>query len=599
MSPIVAPLSGNILGFMWERRRRLARGLGIAMLRGFGLAPCPWLFQVIVDVFVKDGNVRGILAAGIVFAGLMFLHFSLAVTGANEIARQVSQIMLELRGEIFYKLHLLNFAYLDRQKTGRLLSKYAFDTQNIEGVIFGVLAQVLPALLHSFIFMVIVVLLQWQMALILFFMVPALTVFYLYFQRKLRVQNEHLRLAREALTGTAGEMINALRLVRSLGEEQQVTSQVEQGSYQFARSSLQMIDLNSVFGTSLYVFQQIAALIVIAGGALFVLDGQMTIGTLFAFVTTLPIILQPAQIFASFNEQYFRGQASFHSVCELLECTDIEGWQGRQQLAQVTGDIRLEHVTFGYPGTTDLALKDFSLHLRPGERIALVGPSGSGKSTISHLILGLYKWQQGEVLIDGVPMHQVDMRWFRRQCAVVLQESILLSGSIAENIRFARPEATLAQVCEAARMANAEEFILRLPQGYDTPVGERGATLSGGQRQRISIARAILRDPRILILDEATSALDYESEHLVQEALRRLTQGRTVISIAHRLSTVRDADRLIVLRQGELVEEGSYAELVARGGVFADLLKMQAEPAREPAPAAPRLPVSGGVEPRR
>jgi len=577
--------SGNLLGLIWRHRRRLAFGCGIAMLRGFGLAPCPWLFQVIVDVFVKDGNVRGILAAGVVFAGLMFLHYSLAVTGANELARQVSQIMLRLRTEIFFKLHLLNFAYLDRQKTGRLLSKYAFDTQNVEGVMFGILAQILPALLHSLIFMVIIVILQWQMALILFILLPLLTTFYGYFHRRLRHQNEQLRLAREALTGTASEMINALRLVRSLGEERQVTEHVEHDSFQLARSHLQMVDLNAMFTTWLYVIQQVAALVVIAGGALFVIHGTMTIGTLFAFVTALPIILQPAQIIASFNEQYLRGQASWRSIRELLDSTDIEGWRGTRQLDRLEGDIRFEHVTFGYPGMGERIMRDFNLHLRAGERVALVGPSGAGKSTVAQLVLGLYKWESGEVRVDGVPLAELDMRWFRRQCAVVLQESILLSGSILDNIRFARPNATLEQVREAARQANAEEFILQLPQGYDTPVGERGATLSGGQRQRISIARAILRDPRILILDEATSALDYESERLIQEALQRLTRGRTVICIAHRLSTVRDADRLVVLRQGVIVEQGSYAELLERNGFFAEMLGSQQLTDAEPPPA--------------
>ncbi|MCX6945345.1 MAG: ATP-binding cassette domain-containing protein, partial [Opitutales bacterium] len=215
------------------------------------------------------------------------------------------------------------------------------------------------------------------------------------------------------------------------------------------------------------------------------------------------------------------------------------------------------------------------LTIRPGEHIAFVGPSGSGKSTLANLLLGLYAPTTGRILIDGVPQSEWDMRWIRRQLAVVMQDSILLSGSVGDNIRFAKPAATDAQIREAAKLANAEEFIARMPDGYLTPVGERGVALSGGQRQRIAIARSVLRNPPVLILDEATSALDYESERLIQEALDRLSQGRTVITIAHRLSTIRNADRIVVLRDGVIVEQGSYRELVQLGGAFSELIAAQ------------------------
>ncbi|MDP4848938.1 MAG: ATP-binding cassette domain-containing protein [Verrucomicrobiales bacterium] len=220
-------------------------------------------------------------------------------------------------------------------------------------------------------------------------------------------------------------------------------------------------------------------------------------------------------------------------------------------------------------------MKNLDLTIRPGEHIAFVGPSGSGKSTLANLLLGLYAPTGGRILIDGVPQSEWHMRWIRRQLAVVMQDSILLSGSVSDNIRFAKPDATEAEIHEAARQANAEEFILKMSAGYQALVGERGASLSGGQRQRIAIARSILRNPPVLILDEATSALDYESERLIQEALDRLSEGRTVITIAHRLSTIKNADRIIVLRDGVIVEQGNFKELNAQKGVFAELIAAQ------------------------
>jgi ABC-type multidrug transport system fused ATPase/permease subunit len=287
------------------------------------------------------------------------------------------------------------------------------------------------------------------------------------------------------------------------------------------------------------------------------------------------VILSPVQMVIGLSEPWFAGRESYASIKELIDSPYVEEWHGARRETRLTGDIVFDRVAFTYPETDKRVIHDLSLTIRPGENVALVGASGAGKSTLANLLLGLYAPTTGQILIDGVPQREWDMRWIRRQMAVVMQESILLSGTIEENIRFAHATATDAEVRAAARLANAEEFILTMPQGYATPVGERGVTLSGGQRQRLAIARAVLRNPPVLILDEATSALDYESERLIQQALERLAQGRTVITIAHRLSTIKNADRIIVLRDGAILEEGNYASLLARRGVFAELIHAQ------------------------
>ncbi|HMP77600.1 MAG TPA: ABC transporter ATP-binding protein [Kiritimatiellia bacterium] len=582
MNTPTAPLDSNalqsdtLLHYLWDQRRRFSRGLTLSILRSVVIAPCPWLFQIIIDEQVRNGDGAGILVIGLIFIGLLFLHYAFAVAGAMTIAREMASLMSGLRGEIFNKLHFLNFGYLDRQKSGRLLSKYAFDTQKVEGALSQILGQFVPNILYSLSITAILVTLHWQLSIALLMMVPIFIIIRQTFYARIQVSNENSRKAQERLTGSASEAITALRLVRSLGEEKQVTAHMEERSSDYARTKVELSGLSSKFGTFSYAATQFLSLVVIAGGAWFVIQGSMTLGTLLAFMAGLPIIMMPVHAFAAVSEQYFMGQESYRSIKELLDSNYVEEWRGTRKPAPLRGEIKFEHVAFSYPGTQRPVLSDFDLHIRPGEHVALVGHSGAGKSTVTYLVLGLYRPEQGNILIDGISQADFDMRWLRKQSAVVLQESLLLSGSISENIRFARPDATDEQVREAARLANAEEFILQMPEGFDTKVGERGVMLSGGQRQRLSIARALLRDPRILILDEATSALDYNSERLVQEALERLASGRTVITIAHRLSTIRKANRVVVMDAGRIVETGTFDELRRNGGYFSDMLTAQA-----------------------
>ncbi len=566
----------TLSGYLWRSRDRLWRGLALALLRTLAVTPCPWLFQRMIDRAVPAHDGREILQLTGIFLFLLGIHYVFSVWGSNEIAKAMAQMMVELRSRLFFKLQFLSFGYLDQQKTGRLLSKYAFDTQKVEALLYNVLNQFLPNVLYGAGIFVILAILNWRLALVLALVLPTYGFAkYRFFARIQRTNNE-ARLAHERLTGTANEYISALRLVRSFGEEKQAEAGLDRTSADFARQRVHQSYVNAVFGTFWYVSSQVIALIVMAGGALLAIRGTISYGTLFAFVAGLPIVLGPIQAFVGLSEQYFIGRESYFSIKELLDSAYVENWRGTRRTERIRGDIVYEHVSFAYPGAPEkTVLHDIDLTIRPGEHVAFVGPSGSGKSTLANLLLGLYGATSGRILIDGVPQAEWDMRWIRRQLAVVLQDSVLLSGTIADNLRFARANATDEEVREAARQANAEEFIVKLPEGYATLVGERGASLSGGQRQRIAIARAILRNPPLLILDEATSALDYESERLIQQALERLSAGRTVITIAHRLSTIRNANRIIVLAGGRIIEEGNFATLIAHGGAFAKMVSAQ------------------------
>lgn len=559
---------------MVSNLRQFRRGMVLAVLRCVVIAPIPWMFKEMIDAHIPDGNLRGVFQLSGLFLVMLVLHYLFAVAGAKAIAEKMANLILQLRADIFDKLNELNFAFLDKQRSGRLLSKYAFDTQKVEMTMMQTMNQFLPNLLYSACITGLLVWMNWRLTIVLLLMIPLFAFMRTVFRDKIRERNERSRLSQEKLSGAASEVITALRLIRSFGQEDHVIRHVGSYSETYAQSRFDLTIINSIFGTFTYVSTQFLALVTVAGGAILVIQGQMTLGTLTAFMAGLPIIMMPIHLFVGMAEQYFSGQASYRSIQELLGSTYVEDWSGTQILPDQEGRVEFRDVTFAYDGDRP-AVKNLSLTVAPGEHLALVGPSGAGKSTVTYLLLGLYQAQSGQILIDGVDQNELDMKDFRRHTAVVPQDSLILSGTIADNIRFARPDATDEEVREAARLANADEFIDEMTEGYETLVGERGVMLSGGQRQRISIARAILRNPRILILDEATSSLDTTSERLVQEALNRLATKRTVITIAHRLSTIRDANRIVVLRHGEVVEQGTYRELVAAGGAFSDLLRAQ------------------------
>ncbi|MCC5844707.1 MAG: ABC transporter ATP-binding protein [Verrucomicrobia bacterium] len=559
----------TLLQFVRSEMRHLWGGVVIAIFRSFCVAPLPMMFGMMIDRFVPSGNVPGILATAWIFVALLLLHMYFSVTAARVIGTGVTEIIRDLRSLIFNRLQFLHFGYLDRSTSGRLLSKYAFDTQKVQDLTLMMLNQFLPTFCYGLTVMIIMLFVEWRLSLVIFLVMPMVALARKMFKQRLRKNNKLVRLAQERLTGSANEMISALRLVRSLGEEDKAENRLAFQNQQVAETRVGLINVSSVFGTYVFVSNQFVSLIVVAAGALMVIHGQMSIGVLFAFVAALPIIMQPFVMVTQFIEQYAMGQEAYSSIRELACNPYVEQWRGKVFPGKFRGGIEIKDIHFSYPGKeAQPVFEGLNLSIRPGESVALVGASGSGKSSIANLILGLYTLNGGRIEIDGIPQVDLDMRRFRRQCAIVLQENILLSGTVMDNIRFAKSEASDEEVIEAAEAANADEFIRNLPEGYQTVIGERGVSLSGGQKQRLSIARAILRNPRILILDEATSALDNESEALIQQALDRLSSGRTVITIAHRLTTIRNADRIIVLGNGKILEHGSYDELVAANGAF-------------------------------
>jgi ABC-type multidrug transport system fused ATPase/permease subunit len=549
--------------------------LFFATCRILTIAPFPVIFKVIIDNYMPQKNGMGVLWVSLAMIVLLVAHQYFSVMGGQRLGQAVAMMILDLRGRVLDKVLLLSQSYLDRQKTGRLLSKYAFDTQKIEGVALPILNMFIPNSLYSLLTLAILVAMNWKLSVVILLLLPIISIMRTRYFDRLQKSNEDNRRSQERLTAVSTEFFGALRLIRSYGEENRAQGQLNVTNQEVVDSRIRMVRWSSSFAAFSWGYVQFLSLVVVAGGALLSINGRVTSGTVLLFMAGLPALVQPIQMISMMADQYFLGREAYKSIKELLDERDVEQWRGTKTLPSIRGRIEFDQVCFRYPEADRDALTDFTLTIEPGQRIALVGSSGAGKSTVASILLGLYASNKGEVRIDSLSQQDMDIRWFRRNIAIVMQESLLLSGTIEDNIRFGRPDASDQDVRDAARRANAEQFILGMPQGFKTVVGERGVMLSGGQRQRISIARALLRNPAILILDEPTSALDYESERLIQQALDELIQGRTVITIAHRLSTIRNADRIIVMHEGRIVESGSFAQLWELQGHFHRMLTAQ------------------------
>jgi subfamily B ATP-binding cassette protein HlyB/CyaB len=373
------------------------------------------------------------------------------------------------------------------------------------------------------------------------------------------------------------ESVHGMETVKAMAVEPRMERRWEDLLAAYVRTAFRSTTLASAASQGVGLVNKLTTGVTLWLGARLAIDGGLTVGELVAFNMLANRVTAPVLRLAQLWQDFQQVRISVERLGDILNtpAETVDG-AGRTTLPAIEGRVTFGHVSFRYRSEARFVLDDVSLDIAPGEVIGIVGPSGSGKSTLAKLVQRLYVPERGRVLVDGIDLALVDPAWLRRQIGVVLQDSVLFNRTVRDNIALADPGMDLAHVLRVARLAGAHEFVTELPQGYDTVIGERGATLSGGQRQRIAIARALAGDPRILILDEATSALDYESERSVQENMRAICRGRTVVVIAHRLTTVRGADRILTLEAGRIVEDGTHAELVARGGRYASLHRLQA-----------------------
>ncbi len=486
------------------------------------------------------------------------------------------RIVVGLRKRLYRAILDQEVAFFDSRRTGELMNRLASDTtvlQNTVSVNVSMALRSAATVLGGVVFLFYT---SPLLASLMLLVVPPVSLGAVYYGRRLRRLAREVQDALAKASEVAQETLSGIRTVRAFAAEATETARYDasvQESYRLARKRIVLsgtfIGLTSMAGFAAMV------LVLWFGGSL-VVEGSMTVGELTAFFVYIVLVAASLGALSNLWVDFMKASGAASRVFELLDrVTEMPSGVGLTP-AQVVGHVRFDRVSFRYPTRPDvLVLKNVSLEIQPGKVLALVGPSGSGKSTIASLLGRLYDPEAGQVLLDGVPLTSLDSDWFRRQVGVVSQEPTLFSTTLRENIRYGRPEADDEAVEAAARAANADGFIGGFPDGYDTEVGERGVQLSGGQKQRVAIARALLKDPKILILDEATSALDSESEHLVKQALDRLMVGRASLVIAHRLSTVADADEVVVLEAGQVVERGGHHELLGRHGLYRQLVERQ------------------------
>lgn len=484
----------------------------------------------------------------------------------------------DMRAQLFAHCQRLSFSYFDSHPIGDLMSRLTNDSLSLAEFFHHVPEDVLVNSIKFVGASLILWHIHWQMTLVILCFLPFMLAYTLYFNKKMAAALEQGREDMGEINAQAEDTLSAIRMVQSFGNEAVEAQKFHVRNEKFLESRKRGYKGEALCYGGMDAFSSLIPIAVVVVGGLSILQGSLALSELVVFLLYVSYFTQPIQSLVNTSRLIQEGRTGFARYMEILETQpEVADLPGAQELPPVKGDIRFSHVTFRY-GEGDAVFRDLNLTIRAGEYVALVGASGVGKTTLCSLIPRFYDVEAGEITVDGVPIRQATLRSLRGSVGLVQQDVALFTGSVTENIAYGRPGATFQQVREAARKAGAEEFIQKLPQGYDTDIGPRGVKLSGGQRQRLSIARAFLKDPPILILDEATSALDSQSELVVQRSLEDLARHRTTLVIAHRLSTIQGAQRIVVLDENGVCEEGTHHSLMAQGGVYAKLYAASFQP---------------------
>lgn len=484
----------------------------------------------------------------------------------------------DMRAQLFAHCQRLSFSYFDSHPIGDLMSRLTNDSLSLAEFFHHVPEDVLVNSIKFVGASLILWHIHWQMTLVILCFLPFMLAYTLYFNKKMAAALEQGREDMGEINAQAEDTLSAIRMVQSFGNEAVEAQKFHVRNEKFLESRKRGYKGEALCYGGMDAFSSLIPIAVVVVGGLSILQGSLALSELVVFLLYVSYFTQPIQSLVNTSRLIQEGRTGFARYMEILETQpEVADLPGAQELPPVKGDIRFSHVTFRY-GEGDAVFRDLNLTIRAGEYVALVGASGVGKTTLCSLIPRFYDVEAGEITVDGVPIRQATLRSLRGSVGLVQQDVALFTGSVTENIAYGRPGATFQQVREAARKAGAEEFIQKLPQGYDTDIGPRGVKLSGGQRQRLSIARTFLKDPPILILDEATSALDSQSELVVQRSLEDLARHRTTLVIAHRLSTIQGAQRIVVLDENGVCEEGTHQSLLAQGGVYAKLYAASFQP---------------------
>lgn len=559
-----------------------------------GLA-APWPLKVVLDSVVGHhplpswlhGLLQPLLGgeskmhiAGL--AAIMVLVIAVVAAIASYVSNYLTEtvgqrIGNDLRTRAYHHLQQLSLNYFDTHRVGPILSTLTDDVDTIQGFASSSTLGIATDLLTIVGMLAMMLWLQWDFTLIALAVAPLLLLFVSRIRKAVKAATHEVRKRESDIVAVAEEGLQSIRVVKAFDREDMQERELAIAGQQAVDAALNARRVKSVVSPIVGVVVAACTAVVLWRGSALILAGAMTAGTLTVFISYLASFFKPVQDLAKLTNTIAMASVGVDRVNALLTAeTSVEEKPDAIDAERIKGAISFERVAFSYDSATPV-LRDVTFEVEPGQLVGVVGHTGSGKSSLVSLIPRFYDPSMGTVRVDGVDLRDYKLHELRSQVAYVLQDTVLFRGTIRDNIAFGRPDADHDEIVEMAKLANAHEFISEMPQGYDSPVGERGLTLSGGQRQRIGIARALIRDSPILILDEPTAALDAESERLVMSALQRLMKDRTVITIAHRLSTIRDADKIVVLEEGRVVEQGTHTELLTAGGRYAELHRIQYE----------------------
>lgn len=565
----------RILSYIKPYMHRLIFAMFCTIMAAAGNLYIPWIIKDMIDEVLadKNGTMLNWIAASII---AIFVVRGLFWYGQNYLMSYVGQsVIIDIRAAVFKKLQRLSVSFYDKNKTGTIMS---YVTNDVNALQSAMVENTIEMITEGFILIgsvVAMIYLDWRLTLFTVCTFPVVLWFMEFFGKKIRKTGGRIQECTADITSVLQESVASARVIKSFVREDYEVDRFDVENRANFRANMKNAQL---MATSTPVVELVAAIgvtMIIWYGGNNVINGTITAGSLVAFLTYAVNISNPIKRLTRVIGNIQKALAAAQRVFMIIDMPEeIAESRDAKQLPEVSGKVEFQNVSFAYDDKGNV-ITDLSFSVKPGEVIAIVGPSGAGKSTIANLLPRFYDVNKGDIKIDGHSVREVTLDSLREQVGIVPQETMLFNGSVYNNILYGRLDATKEEIEAAAKAANAHDFIMQLTDGYETKLGDRGVNLSGGQRQRIAIARAILKNPRILILDEATSALDTESERVVQEALDRLMVGRTSFVIAHRLSTVKNADKILVLEKGNLVESGTHDELLALDGLYAHLYKIQ------------------------
>ncbi len=543
---------------------------------------CDLYLPTIVQKITKDGmeDPQAMAVRSILIIGGVYLAMRIIDTAANFFMSGIGHITgtkmeTDMRRDLFAHLQKLSFSYYDETKIGQLMSRITNDLFDVTEFAHHCPEEFFIAGIKIIGAFIILCFVNVPLTCIIFAVIPLILVTTRFFNKKMRAAFAQSRVKVGELNSQVEDSLLGVRVVRSFANEEIEEKKFKEGNEAFLKVKSNAYYYMAGFNSCTRFFDGLMYILVVVVGALFVKDGKITAPDLVMYLLYVTTLLNSIRRIVEFTEQFQRGLTGIERFTEILDTpVTIKDAPDAEELTDVKGEIEFKNVQFRYSDNNDYVLSDINLKAAKGENIALVGPSGGGKTTLCSLIPRFYEVTGGAVTIDGKDIRKITLESLRSNIGVVQQDVYLFSGSVLENIEYGKPGSDREQIIKAAKKAGAHEFIMKLPNGYDTYVGERGVKLSGGQKQRISIARVFLKDPPILILDEATSALDNESEKLVQKSLEELAVGRTTFTVAHRLTTIRNATEILVLTENGIEEQGTHAELVEKNGMYSELYSM-------------------------